>query len=422
MANLAKRFADNSSGVHVKNAYSTLGPIANFSDVLIPAAMAPPVASNELAAEQTVHLCDGWRYATSAISAFLRNAHGEAVHYAYYAELRAAMSLYAGTGIRIRQGQNYYVDSAGTKHPIIPVAGTDEHVQLRTHTIAWKLWERWVKRNDVCDLVQNGLRVSPAVSLKTIIPGLALFSTEDMVLKWGSDLLADPKGDKDERNIASYLPNHATKPLSRMSADDVEFILALCNLLLPASSGLRNSLNFDTVLIQWLVQAAIESKVPDTDPDWAAKVETERVRMIDELSASTGEGKDLLSELLIEPDETQASIFTHAASSATEPRNVISRAIFLLRLAALSVEKNLATSPASPVAGWLLNWLDHIGIRSGTSDIDPNDLSADLQMAIDSHQSATFEKLPYELWEGPHAENTYIISRADRSVAWSVLS
>lgn len=421
MANLAKQFADNSSGTHVKNAYSSLGPITNFSDVLIPTAVPPPAASDELAAEQTVHLCDGWRYATSAISAFLRNAQAEAIHYAYYAELRAAMSLYAGTGIRIRQGQNYYVDNAGTKHPINP-AGKDEKMQLRTHTIAWELWERWVKRSDVSDLVQNGLRISPAVSLRTIIPGLALFSTEDMVLKWGSDLLADPKADKDERNIASYLPTHATKPLSRMSTDDVEFILALCNLLLPAASGLRNSLAFDAILIQWLVQTAIESKVPDTAPDRAAKVEEERVRMIDELSASTGEGKELLSELLIEPDEVQASIFTHAASPATEPRNVISRAIFLLRLATLSVEANLATSPASPVAAWLLNWLDHIGIRSCTSTVAPSDLAEDLQIAIDSHRTTSFGKLPSELWEDPHARNTYIISRADRSVAWSVLS
>ncbi len=331
------------------------------------------------------------------------------------------MSLYAGTGIRIRQGKNYYIDSSGTKHPINP-ANNGEKMQLRTHTIAWALWERWVKRNDVCDLVQNGLRVSAAVSLRTIIPGLALFSTEDMVLKWGSDLLADPKRDREERNTASYLPSHATKPLSRMSTDDVEFILALCDLLLPASSGLRNSLAFDSVLIQWLVQTAIESKVPDTDPDWAAKVQAERVRMIDELSASTGESKELLSDLLIEPDETQANIFTHAASSSTEPRNVISRAIFLLRLATLSVEKSLATSPGSPVSGWLLNWLDHIGIRSCTSDVNPSDLSADLQIAIDSHRSASFGKLPNELWEDPHAGNTYIISRADRSVAWSVLS
>ena len=66
----------------------------------------------------------------------LANAPAQAVHFAYYAELRAAISLLSSHGMRISNGDNSYVEHGGaSKAP--PWRAT------RTHTVVWKLWEAW---------------------------------------------------------------------------------------------------------------------------------------------------------------------------------------------------------------------------------------------------------------------------------------
>jgi hypothetical protein len=409
--------ANNSCGTHVTNAYQKLGPINKFGDVLIPAAI-PCTPSVRLAAEQIVHLTDAWRYAASAIAAFLKNSHGEALHLAYYAELRAAFSLYSGSGIRLDSNDNYYVDKAGMKRQL-PTARTKK--EMRTHTIVWDLWNEWIKRQDAHDLLLDGLRIAPSISLRSMKPVLTLFSPTLTVGQWGYDLIMSPTTDRNERNKASYQARSAVAPLVKMTPSDLEFVLSLSRLLLPAQSGLANCMAFDTALIRYLAKLSIESKVPDIETDRAEKVQKSRQDFINELSAHTGQEASLIENILEEPDGSEIEIFDLASQNATAPRNVLSRAIFLLRLATLSVEKNTNATASGPAQEWLLNWLDFAGIRERNSPVDPVDLYLDLENAIDLHGATKYSELPAELWGTENAANTYLLSRADRSLAWGVL-
>lgn len=418
MPKFAELFASNASGIRVASAYSILGPINKFDDVFI--SLTPPIEpTKQLAAEQVVHLMDGWRYGASAIAALLRNSPNEAIHFAYYAELRAAMSLYSGSGIRLEQRDNYYVDNTGTKFP--QHAKKNEERQLHTHTIAWDLWNKWITRPDAQDLVLDGIRLAPSVSLRELAPVLALFNTSRTIGTWGYDLISQPKADRSERNNASYKARYASETLTKMEERDLNIVLTLCRMLLPAQSGLTNSLAFDTALIQYLALATIESKVPDNETNRLIRVEEEKVKFINQLSSNTGQPKEFINELFTIVDPAIIDVFKLAAEKASAPYNVLCRAIFMLRLASLSVEKNIHNASTSAVSDWLINWLDYSGIRSRDADFDPPDLSADYENAIEQHAARKFTYLPNDLWTPENAANSYMLSRPDYSVGWSIL-
>lgn len=418
MPNFAKLFASNASGIRVSNAYSNLGPINKFDDVFI--SLAPPVdAAKQLAAEQVVHLMDGWRYGASAIAALLRNSPNEAIHFAYYAELRAAMSLYSGSGIRLEQGDNYYVDNTGKKVP--QQANKNQERDLHTHTIAWSLWKEWITRSDAQDLVLDGMRLAPSISLREVAPVLALFNTSGTIGAWGYDLISQPKADRSERNKASYKARYASEALTKMEEQDLNIVLTLCRMLLPAQSGLTNSLAFDAALIQHLAMTTIESKVPDNETDREIKVAEEQIKFISQLSANTGQPKDFINELFTIVDPAVFEVFKLAAEKTSAPLNVLCRAIFMLRLASLSVEKNINNTSTSAASDWLLNWLDYSGIRSVGADFDPYDLSDSFGEAIEHHAASKFTGLPHELWTPENAANSYMLARPDCSIGWSIL-
>lgn len=407
----------NASGIHVASAYPRLGPITSFTDVLL-GQPGPTDSSARLAAEQVVHLTDGWRYAASAIAAFLKNSPSEVIHLAYYAELRAAFSLYSGSGIRLESNDNYYVDSSGIKQQL-PTSRSDRN--LRTHTIAWDLWTEWVKRHDAQNLLLDGLRIAPSISLRSMTPVLTLFSPALTIGQWGYDLITQPSADRAERNRASYLPRYAVTPLKKMTTGDLNFILGLCRLLLPSKSGLTNSLAFDEALIRYRSMLSIESKVHENEANRPQKIQIARDEFVQELSTHTGQDAGFIDSIFDVPNGMESQFFEFAAESLTEPKNVLCRAIFLLRLAMLSVEKNLHSNSPTPGMEWLLNWMESAGIREKASVIDPFDLYADLENAIDQHSSSHFSELPAELWSAENAASTYMLTRVDRSLAWGVV-
>jgi hypothetical protein len=97
----------NASGLAVQQAFNSLGPITKFEDLLCPPGKL--TGPTELASEQVFHMIEGWRYASAATTAFLNNSQQTALHFAYYAELRAALSLLSWSGIRVKQRGHYYL-------------------------------------------------------------------------------------------------------------------------------------------------------------------------------------------------------------------------------------------------------------------------------------------------------------------------
>lgn len=82
-----------------------------------------------IAASAVLHANDGWSYLGRAISCLMVGDAHRALHLAYYAELRAAISLLAGEGIGIFNQKHYVVNAA---HSTLKLT-----VSRGTHQVAW---------------------------------------------------------------------------------------------------------------------------------------------------------------------------------------------------------------------------------------------------------------------------------------------
>jgi hypothetical protein len=91
-------------------------------------AMGAPQIIRVLAASAPNHCMDGWSYVSRSLSSLLAGDPHAARHLAYYAQLRAALSLLANLGVGVVDGINFAVDASGAVRPLDP-GQTDLHLQ-----------------------------------------------------------------------------------------------------------------------------------------------------------------------------------------------------------------------------------------------------------------------------------------------------
>jgi hypothetical protein len=88
-----------------------------------------------IVASAVLHTNDGWGYLGRSIGCLMSGDAHRALHLAYYAELRAAVSLLAGAGIGVFHREHFIVSAANTT--------TRLQSKLGTHQIAWDALELW---------------------------------------------------------------------------------------------------------------------------------------------------------------------------------------------------------------------------------------------------------------------------------------
>lgn len=376
-----------------------LGPASNPQNLLITAAL-----SNNpqclLAAEQIIHLVDGWRYAAAATAAFLAHSNAAATHFAYYAELRAAMSLFAWSGIRAKWNGYFYLDKDGikkitTKNP-------------PTHTGIWDIWNQWTKRPDVEALLANTIHLHPVATLKNVVKAINFTVPQDALSQWGSDLVKVSE-DHTARNTASYEAIWASAELTRMETKEAELVRDLWKLFLPDGG----SLGFDAALCNHF----ISKRAPQGD-DAARKAFVEKVAK--HIADNCGAPTDEISRR-ITVDSYVSKPFELASEEKTNADNVVCRAFLLLRIAMLALKRSLAVPGVSPVARkWLESWLEHAGLWSRSFEIDPIDIEVDYRDAVTDFSFSP--PLPNSLWDGVNSSRLAKLSRPDACIAWSLVA
>ncbi|WP_416268206.1 hypothetical protein SD235_10290 [Burkholderia cepacia] len=376
-----------------------LGPATNPQDLLISATL-----SNNpqclLAAEQIIHLVDGWRYAAAATSAILTHSNAMATHFAYYAELRAAMSLFAWSGIRAKYHGYFYLDKDGNKKIT--------NMNPNTHTAIWDIWKQWTKRPDVETLLSNGIHLHPVATLRHVVKAINFTIPQQALTQWGSDLvkIAD---DHDARNTASYEAIWTSAKLTRMKTAEAELVRDLWKLFLPDGGAL----GFDTALCNHF----IAERLPKDDANAKASFIDSVAKHISDNCGAPKE--DIVRR--ITPDAYISSPFTKAAEAATSTDNVLCRAFLVLRIAMLALKKSLAAPGVSPVARkWLESWLEHAGLWSSSFGIDPVDIEVDYRDAVSDF--TTPSPLPNSLWDGENSSRIAKLSRPDACIAWSLVA
>ncbi|HMM45795.1 MAG TPA: hypothetical protein PKE41_09200 [Candidatus Macondimonas sp.] len=403
------------SGDPVRDAFSRLGPVVDFSSVL--AADDPRDLAKCLAAEQIAHLVEGWRYCAAAFHASLVNATDNAQHFAYYAELRAAMSLFSGSGIRVNRHNPFFLDARRQQHSL---------KKQPTHTIVWAFWPLWAQRADALDLLKRKITLVPGVTIDDVETSLIGLGASQCLQGWGYDLL-QLENDHNARNIASYEAFWATRPLTHMEQGELNLLSDLWTLLLP-EDGAR--LRFDIELICYLVRRALstlklsrsnhdpeDGETAGSPTEMLTHEDADLQQIVSAVAAQTGANEGHLMRVL-----TSGSIvtpFTRAEEKSSEVANMLCRAVFLLRLATLSVNERLP-QPGSAAKSWIANWLEYAGLGDKESDVEFADFSEDWRLALEDFSPQA--PLPLTLWNEQNARRSTLLSRPDACLAWGVLA
>src|SRR5579864_6000473 len=108
-----------------------------------------------IAASAPLHCADGWSLLGRAIDCHARRDHDSARHFAYYAELRAAVSLLAAEGVAIFRSSHYVVER-------LKRCG---RFGGPTHKVTWQALEYWAELKRSSDLIGNSIRVN-GIALK----------------------------------------------------------------------------------------------------------------------------------------------------------------------------------------------------------------------------------------------------------------
>lgn len=370
-----------------------------FGAPLLPATE-PETTPAALAVDALVHLTEGWRFLSASLSSILCNAPAQAVHFAYYAELRAAISLLSSHGMRVSNRNNSYVERSGASK--VP-----SWRESPTHKVVWTLWEAWATTPSADALLLGQLKILPSVTIGHLKASVGRVATNPTLTRWALDLSMG--NEHFARNEASYRTPTARMPLQPMQVSDFEFVRDLWALAEPTGYGLR----FEQELVRYHVEAELKDTV---GRDATARAQWRR-RVVDDLERTTGTPRETLESFFNE-GTPPSPIFQLAFDVDVKPANMIARAFFLLRLATLMPNSAMTSHPSTPAKDWLKDWLVHAGLFNPADGIEPQDKWMDFVHL--SGLAAPPMPLPTQLHStSSRSIDTHLLARADALLAWS---
>ncbi len=280
-----------------------------------------------IAASVPLHCFDGWTFLARALSAYINGNPHQAAHFAYYAELRASMSILASRGIGVFKNRHFNIDATGTCNLL--------YSRRSTHEFAWLALEAWSKRvssgSDLLKLLTvSGVSISdwfnpvPSASMAS--------STASKWLKeWGIDL-ATVETDHDIRNLASYRPNEFS-PWGSDARGCSGFLRGLWSLFEPSTTSFEA---LDRELLRSLVQRVIVNSGTHAGHSQQARINSEISAMLNGLPISDSARNTQRTFLLSTAPSPSLLTLSQSTGAMTDPNiheRVIARAALLLRVA-----------------------------------------------------------------------------------------
>jgi len=209
-----------------------------------------------IATSSPLHVIDGWAFLGRAVDSLMRGDADSARHLAYYAELRAAMSLMASEGIGIFNDKHFVVSEDGQLECI-------KIKNMRTHNIAWAFLESWSGLEKASSLL-NGIICPYNVGLIDWLNAANLGTAKNALAQiwlqqWGLDI-SQMKQDRNARNEASYRPTQFRKTSRPSITKLILFVEKLWRLFEPGNGGKFPLL--DQFLFRLGIEKAYSGKQP----------------------------------------------------------------------------------------------------------------------------------------------------------------
>jgi len=319
--------------------------------------------SKYIAASIPTHCMDGWGLLGRALHCVIRGDPNTARHLAYYAELRAAMSLLASTGIGVLNNTHVVIDNQCQAHefPSYPD-------KCGTHIFTWLALENWSITQQAASLIGDIININ-SIPLKDWLieyraSGNLVTLASYWLSNWGLDLnvLND---DRNARNIVSYRPSHLISSTNVNALDSSTFISDLWSVLNPYQVTRFNLL--DRYLLRKSL-LKINQDTPLIDAQRSQISYRDRVsRMLSRFSFE-GEIFDVWKNFFTGNNYPDPLILDEAEKrqSYNEPKHhfeILSRATLLLRIATGACFQLINDATYSSMD--LEFWWNNLGVERG---------------------------------------------------------
>lgn len=319
-----------------------------------------------IACSAPLHVSDGWVFLARAFDAVRSGDGNTAVHLAYYAELRAAMSLLASEGIGIFNHRHVAIDATLLATDWGNV-GKNKGQRVGTHQATWEILDSWANDPSRASTILNSIVVDTKTISEWFDDAHISTSVQHLVARqwlssWSLDLKLFPK-DRDLRNHTSYRP-------SQISPDSVEAINTTRDVIDPMlrtwdalePSADTGGAAIDRALLFHAMRLAYNDGSP-AEPTWDEYVD--RLHGIAPAS---------LEAQLRVPSENEYYVLRSAGITAVPPpmQAVLARGTLLLRIANAVCAKRFRDARISKedLQFWLQRFGDDKGLWSEYTDID----------------------------------------------------
>jgi len=379
-----------------------------------------------IAASAITHLNDAWTFMGRALHAILNNDTTTARHLAYYAELRAAMSILATEGIGLFNNRHYYIDSSGTATLIsqnLDENGRSRH--LGTHQMVWVTLEYWSSLDKATNLITKILKPNN-IGLDIWMQNYGVTSLNSLTSKLFKNLGIDLKllaNDRDIRNRVSYRPTAIHLNSSANYKKNYNFVIKLWKLFEPSSVG-----GFPQIDLLLLKQTINLLAAGNIKPKSSSNLSSLLERTIDD-QALQKKYYDFLNnddkhELITHATKTYSDIDI-ALDDIENHLQVISRAVLLLRIATGS--SNLMLKDASISFDDLSFWWKKLIIDNGLCALDDEievlDLWQDIKdFGIDEIEEKIEEEENFCVLKKETSYASILLGECDRALLWGISS
>lgn len=339
-----------------ENPYST-GTAKAVSSLRKKGRISRPRLNEYIAVSAVLHCFDGWAFLGRGLAADILGDSSSARHFAYYAELRAAMAILASQGVGVFRRTHIVVDEDGASTPITlrKSGGTHDFAPL-----ALRHWAKTGGPGVLSRIVAPaGVGLFEWLALFDSSPGAQQLFATHIVKQWGLDLHLFGL-DRDARNEASYRPNTISSTSVSSATKSLDFAVALWRLCEP---GYRSAFRtFDRHLllhsIATLFKHRSDESIAQASPEYGNQVE----RMLNGLPISSDERADYRRFLI--PGTGLTDLIENARrtpdSTAVGPSvPILSRATLLLHLATGCARDLLTSIP--DFREYLRFWWEEVG-------------------------------------------------------------
>jgi hypothetical protein len=378
-----------------------------------------------VAASGTLHCSDGWSLLGRALACHARGDTASALHLAYYAELRACVSILASQGIGVFDDPSVSVGSTGNCHLIRG---------YRTHVLAWLALENWADTQSAADLLVDTLSIQ-GIRCKEWLDNFQKSSVVNRsriaskwLKTWGLDLRRFID-DREARNTVSYQPSRIS-PLTRVSAlESSDFLCELWKLHEPSAESRFE--NLDRYLLRRILEETyrvVRGRLPKSDPvGFEADIES----MINQMNPGGLTADEWVRFFARKADSNDPSLITMAMNTRKQESShshmqVISRAVIMLRVATGACSNLLGNVKfgKTQLEFWWESLAQDLGLWSDATRPDNiTDLWADVASAItqlSGWAESNKTTANYANWQSECASGISVLGSCERIALWGL--